>query len=191
MADPFIAEIKLFAGNFAPRDWAFCHGQLLSISSNTALFSLLGTMYGGDGRTSFGLPDLRGRAFVGQGHGPGLTSRVQGQKSGFETASISEAQMASHTHTVTHGSTDLGAQTANGDVIAPSPSVAVATPTIQNNPGLTIFSTSASDTVIEGGAMSGPLDLADTGSGQTHENMMPFIALNYIIALNGTYPSRG
>jgi microcystin-dependent protein len=99
MSEPFIAEIRIFAGNFAPRSWAFCNGQLLPIAQNTALFSLVGTTYGGDGRTTFGLPNLQGRAPMHPGRGPGLTDRRLGQSSGVETVSVTEAQMASHSHT--------------------------------------------------------------------------------------------
>jgi len=138
--DPFIGEVGLFANNFAPRGWAFCDGQLLQISENTALFSLLGTTYGGDGRTTFGLPDLRGRTAIGEGAGPGLTPRPLGSKTGVENVTLTEAQMPSHAHTLP---------------LPPS-----------------------SD-------MTG-----STGGNQPHTNMQPSLALNYIIALQGIYPSR-
>ena len=98
MSEPFIAEIKIFAGNFAPRGWAFCSGQLLQIAENTALFSLVGTTYGGDGRTTFGLPDLQGRAPMHPGSGPGLSSYRLGPKTGAETVTLSDNQMPSHSH---------------------------------------------------------------------------------------------
>ena len=100
MSEPFVAEIRIFAGNFAPRNWAFCNGQLLPISQNTALFSLIGTTYGGDGRTTTALPNLQGRAPMHAGRGPGLTDRRLGQKGGVETVTLSEAQMPNHTHTL-------------------------------------------------------------------------------------------
>lgn len=100
MSEPFIAEIRIFAGNFAPRGWAFCDGQLLPIAQNTALFSLIGTTYGGDGRTTTALPNLQGRAPMHPGRGPGLTSRRLGQKGGVETVTLTEAQMSSHNHTL-------------------------------------------------------------------------------------------
>ena len=98
MSEPFIAEVRIFAGNFAPRGWAFCNGQLLPIAQNTALFSLLGTVYGGDGRTTVGLPDLQGRAAMHPGRGPGLTPRVLGQKLGAETVALSSDQLGTHNH---------------------------------------------------------------------------------------------
>ena len=98
MSDPFVGEIRMFAGSFAPRSYALCDGQLMAVSQNDALFSLLGTMYGGDGRTTFGLPELRGRVPIHQGQGPGLSNRRIGQRSGSETATVSVAQMPGHTH---------------------------------------------------------------------------------------------
>src|SRR5262245_60083892 len=100
MSDPFVAEIRLFAGNFAPRGWAFCNGQLLPISQNTALFSLLGTNYGGDGRSSFALPDLQGRVPLHAGNGPGLSSRHLGEAGGDDTITLTDAQMPAHSHSL-------------------------------------------------------------------------------------------
>jgi len=100
MSEPFIAEIRIFAGNFAPRSWAFCNGQLLPVAQNTALFSLIGTTYGGDGRTTTALPNLEGRAPMHPGRGPGLTSRRLGQRTGVETVTLTEAQIPNHSHTV-------------------------------------------------------------------------------------------
>src|SRR5687767_4659649 len=123
MAEPFIAQITLFAGNFAPRGWAFCQGQILSIAQNTALFSLLGTTYGGDGQTTFALPDLRGRVPVGTGQGPGLSPYQAGQKSGVENTTLLSTQMPAHVHTanttVTPAST-LAATTAINALAAPT-----------------------------------------------------------------------
>jgi microcystin-dependent protein len=111
MAEPFVGEIRMFAGNFAPRGWALCDGQLLAVSQNDALFSLLGTIYGGDGRTTFGLPDLRGRIPVHEGSGPGLTPRSLGQRGGSETVTLSESQLASHGHRLRA----VGARGTSGD----------------------------------------------------------------------------
>jgi len=188
MSDPFIGEISLFGGNFAPRSWAFCSGQLLSISQNTALFSLIGTIYGGDGRTTFGLPDLQGRAAVGAGNGPGLSNATLGTRAGTETVALTEGQIASHTHNVT-STTSFGAQSGVATQHGPTGG-ALASPTIQGNPGVSVYSTQAADTDLEGASVSGALEVADTGSGTPHENMQPYLGMNYIIAIQGTFPSR-
>jgi len=173
--NPFIGEIIMFAGNFAPRGWAFCNGQLLSISENTALFSLLGTTYGGDGRTTMGLPDLRGRCAMHAGTGPGLTPRSLGAKFGDETATITVASMPSHKHTTT-----LHAESTAGS---------------SNNPtgnllggGGSKFSPSAAAANVTMNAES--IVVADTGGGQAHNNIQPVEVVNFIIALQGVYPSR-
>jgi microcystin-dependent protein len=172
MADPFIGEIKIFAGNFAPRGWAMCDGQLMAISQNTALFSLLGTTYGGDGRTTFGLPDLRGRIPVHAGRGPGLSDRMIGQRGGSENETLTTAQLPAHTHTAraldkpgdrsTPGAAHWAA------TISGSPNYSKAAPDVNMHPGI----------------------LTDTGGGQAHSNLMPFLCVNFIIALFGVYPSR-
>ncbi len=170
MAEPFLGQIIMFAGNFAPAGYAFCDGQLMAVSQNDALFSLLGTIYGGDGRTTFGLPDLRGRAPLHMGQGPGLTNRPLGGKGGSEKVSLGENQLPSHTHTVM-GSTDQGALNAPaGQVLA--------------NPGADTFSTAAPD------ASAHSSSVGETGGGQPHENMMPFQCIHFCIALVGVYPSR-
>jgi microcystin-dependent protein len=174
MSEPFVAEIRIFAGNFAPRGWAFCDGQLLPISNNTALFSLIGTTYGGDGRTTTALPNLQGRAPMHPGRGPGLTSRRLGEKVGVETVTLSEAQMPSHNHTAR-------ATDARGTSAEPSNTQALAqsfpTPLYSDN------NTSLVDLASE--------TLSDTGGGQAHDNVQPYLTLNFIIALVGLYPSRG
>lgn len=174
MSDPFIAEIRIFAGNFAPRNWAFCNGQLLPIAQNTALFSLIGTTYGGDGRTTMGLPDLAGRAAMHPGRGPGLTSRRLGEKGGAPDALITEATMAQHTH--------RGAiQTAQPNANTPGTAVVAAQGAGR---GAAIYSDS--------NANAGELKaLANTGGGAAHTNTQPYLAMNFIIALLGLYPSRG
>lgn len=188
MADPFIGQISIFAGNFAPRGWALCDGQLLPISSFTALFSLLGTTYGGDGRTTFALPDLRGRVAVGDGSGPGLTPRRVGERSGSQTVTLTAAQLPSHNHGLTMATT-LPARSDNADQHSPSGGV-LSIPTVQGNPGLSFYSAQAPDTSIDGAGVEGALTLGNTGGGASHENMQPFLALYYIIALVGTFPSR-
>ena len=172
MSEPFIAEIRIFAGNFAPRSWAFCNGQLLPVSQNTALFSLVGTTYGGDGRTTFGLPDLQGRAPMHPGRGPGLTARRLGERTGAETATVSDAQMASHSHTARGSENAASASAPASNYVARGSSRGV-------NRYLN------ADTSI--GASK---ELTSTGGGQAHNNMQPFLSLNFIIALQGEYPSR-
>ena len=183
-----LGTVQLFGGNFAPRNWIFCDGQILSISQNTALFSLLGTIYGGDGRTTFGLPDLRGHVVVGAGNGPGLSSVTLGQRFGVNDVAISNAQMPAHNHTVGISATGIGANSATANQHPPaagrSPAVADA------GANLPFYSDQTPDTTVEGAAVTGSLALATAGSNGSHENRMPFLALNYIICLAGTFPSR-
>ena len=174
MSEPFIAEIRIFAGNFAPRSWAFCNGQLLPIAQNTALFSLIGTTYGGDGRSTTALPDLQGRAPMHPGRGPGLTARRLGEKVGTETVTLSEAQIPSHTHTAR-------ADKSGAAVGPPSNTTAFA----RAGGGLDSYRT---DTTVNVDLASSAL--STTGGGQAHTNLQPFLTLNFIIALVGTYPSR-
>lgn len=169
MADPFIGEIKPVPYNFAPRGWAFCEGQLLPISQNTALFSLLGTIYGGDGRTTFGLPDLRGRVPIGEGHGPGLTDRRLGQKSGVEGVTLQSSAMPSHNHAI-----NVSVQPA--DAHGPAPHLPAVSPRQVYEPTNT-------------GSFA-PDAVANSGGGQSHENRQPLLAISYVIALVGVFPSR-
>jgi microcystin-dependent protein len=171
MADPFLGEIKMFAGNFAPRSWAFCNGQLLSIAQNTALFSLLGTTYGGDGRTTFALPDLQSRVPMGWGNGPGLTPRSIGERSGAAAVTLTEAQMPAHTHTA--------AASTSG-----SPSPNPANRYWGQVPTLNLYRTAA-DVSMASGA------IASVGGSQPHNNAQPYLVVNFIIAVQGIYPSRG
>jgi microcystin-dependent protein len=171
MAEPFIGEIKMFAGNFAPQGFAFCDGQLLAISQNEALFSLLGTIYGGDGQTAFALPDLRGRIPVHMGNGPGLSLRMIGSKGGNETVTLTAANLPSHAHGFA-GSADA-ADSKNPKQRVP----AVAAEAVYGPAG-------------DPPASMGPSALEPTGGGQPHPNMQPFQCLNFIIALFGIYPSR-
>ena len=173
MSEPFIAEIRIFAGNFAPRSWAFCDGQLLPISQNTALFSLIGTTYGGDGRTTTALPNLQGRAVMHPGRGPGLTSRRLGQKTGVEKVTLSDAQMPLHTHDLKARAKLANLPDPNGNSLAVGKGVGVYT--------------NDTDSLVSMNAES----LNNTGGSQPHNNMQPYIAINYIIALQGLFPSRG
>ncbi len=168
--EPFLAQIIMFGGNFAPRGWAFCDGQLLPISSNQALFSLLGTTYGGDGRTTFALPDLRGRVAMHPGNGPGLTSRNLGQRGGSETNTLSTAQLPVHNHTFNLPAKEEG----NAD----APDAAFIAGDGTSSFGTTSDATMASATTN------------NTGSSQSVNNIQPYTCVNFIIALQGTFPSR-
>ncbi len=174
MSEPFIAEIRIFAGNFAPRSWAFCNGQLLPVSQNTALFSLIGTTYGGDGRTTTALPNLQGQAPMHPGRGPGLTARRLGQRTGVETVTLTEAQMPNHNHTFT----------ADGSSGGPLGGGANATNPVNNYLGASVKYQSSTDSKVNMAALS------NTGGSQAHNNMQPFLAMNFIIAPQGMYPSR-
>lgn len=171
MSEPFIGEIRMFAGNFAPRGWAFCDGQLLAVSQNDALFSLLGTIYGGDGQTTFGLPDVRGRLPIHAGNGPGLSSRRLGSKGGAENVTLTVNQMPSHGHGVNATPEGAGANSPEGALIGDSPNVDV-------------FSESAPSANLSPDAVSG------VGGSQSHSNLMPYLCVHFIISLFGIYPSQ-
>ncbi len=166
--EPFIGQIMMFAGNFAPRGWAQCNGQLLPIAQHSALFSILGTTYGGDGVTTFGLPDLRGRMPMHEGTGPGLTHRGLGQKGGAETVTLTTAQMPSHGHSL------------SGNDQAP---------TTVRPAGNSLGAAEIYDGAAPGETMS-DATIGKTGGGQGHDNMPPFQCINFVIALQGLYPSR-
>ena len=171
MSEPFVGEIRMFAGNFAPRGWAFCDGQLLAVSSNDALFSLLGTIYGGDGRTTFGLPDLRGRLPIHQGTGPGLSPRRLGAKAGTEKHTLTTNQLPSHAHVQ---------QGTNGDAETTNPSGALYAKLGTE----LLYRTDGTTTQMDSQSVGG------TGGGRSHNNMMPSLCVHFIIALFGIYPSR-
>lgn len=170
--EPFVGQIMAVGFNFPPRNWTFCNGQLLSINENTALFSLLGTTFGGDGRTTFGIPELRGRSIVHVGNGPGLSNISWGQKSGAESVTLNTAHMPAHNHTTTM---NLG-----GD-----PEEAGAGHFIGK--GGTFYTEDASSgSHLNAGAITS----GNTGNGQAYNNRNPFLGINYCIALIGLYPSR-
>lgn len=174
-----LATIMMFAGNFAPRNWAFCNGQLISISSNTALFSLLGTTYGGDGRTTFGLPDLQGRLAVGAGHAPGLSFYTLGESSNQETVTLQTANLPAHTHTpgaVNIPASPAGASTeeANGNILA--------------TPGIEIYATPNTTPAVNYGSFS--VQVSNEGGGQPFSIMAPYLCSNFVICTAGVYPSR-
>ncbi len=168
--EPFIAQIMMFGGNFAPRGWAFCDGQLLPIAQNTALFSLVGTIYGGDGETTFALPDLRGRVAMHPGNGPGLTPRSEGQKGGTETNTLIAGQLPVHSHTFNLPATEEG----NAD----APDAAFIA-----GDGTSSFGTTSDVTMATASTNN-------TGSSQSVNNLQPYSCVNFIIALVGIYPSR-
>ena len=178
MAEPFIAEIRMFGGNFAPVNWAFCDGSLLSISQNSALFSLLGTTFGGNGTTNFALPDLRGRVPVHAGSGPGLSPYALGQSGGTETVNLSVAQMPAHNHLVQPNCTAGVPQSPVND-----PANAFPAATESSTGGPAIYGTPA-------GATMGATPSAVAGGSQPHPNIQPYLCVNFIIALQGIYPSR-
>ena len=171
MSEPFVGEIRMFAGNFAPRGWAFCDGQLLAVSQNDALFSLLGTIYGGDGRTTFGLPDMRGRIPLHQGHGPGLSQRRLGSKAGSEKETLTVNQLPSHGH-------PMRANTDPADEVSPAGRV------VAETSAFPFYSETDPLAILASGSIT------DTGGSRSHTNIMPYLCINYIIALVGIYPSR-
>ncbi|PCK02252.1 MAG: phage tail protein [Alteromonadaceae bacterium] len=173
MSEPFVAEIRMFAGNFAPRGWAFCDGQLLAVSQNDALFSLLGTIYGGDGRTTFGLPDMRGRVSIHQGSGPSLSPRRLGAKAGSEKVTLTTNQLASHSH-------DFNASTSAADSELPVGRVLADT----TASGITYLLNATPNQSLNS------VSIGATGGAQPHTNLQPTLCINYIIALFGIYPSR-
>lgn len=171
MSEPFVGEIRMFGGNFAPRGWAFCDGQLLAVSQNDALFSLLGTIYGGDGRTTFGLPDLRGRTPIHAGSGPGLSPRRLGAKGGTEKETLTVGELPSHNHTLQ------------------ASSAAATTP----NPATNVLAETTTDRVYRDDGVdtsTANTSIGMVGGSRSHTNLMPYLCINFIIALYGIYPSR-
>jgi microcystin-dependent protein len=175
MADPFVAEIRIFPFNFAPRGWAFCDGQLLSLSQNTALFSLLGTTYGGNGKSNFALPDLQGRAPMHPDQGPGLSLHDLGETGGSETVTLLESEIPSHGHA-------LRASSDAADTNQPAGAL-VAQPFGRGN---NLFNSTTSPLV----AMSNQA-IAPAGGDAPHNNLQPYLTFNFCIALQGVFPPRG
>lgn len=175
--EEYLATIKIFAGNFAPKGWAFCNGQILPISQNTALFSLLGTTYGGNGVTTFALPDLRGRAPIHAGQGPGLSNYALGQVGGSENVTLIVSNLPAHTHA-------LNVNNGDGTTHTPTASTSVAAPLDVNGDSVNGFTANAPNTPLA------PTSIGSTGGTQPHENRAPYLAINYIICLAGIYPSR-
>jgi microcystin-dependent protein len=174
MADPFVAEIRIFPFNFAPKGWAWCDGQLLPLSQNTALFSLLGTTYGGNGKSNFALPDLQGRAPMHPGQGPGLSLHDLGEPGGSETVTLLESEIPAHPHTARA----VGGDPA--DLQAPTPARSIG----RSANGFAYVSGPANATMA-------PQVLAPAGGDQPHNNLMPYLTFYFNIALQGVFPPRG
>jgi microcystin-dependent protein len=174
MADPFVAEIRIFPFNFAPKGWAFCDGQILPLSQNSALFSLLGTTYGGDGKSNFALPDMQGNAPMHPGQGPGLSLHDLGETSGSETVTLLESEMPSHPHS-------LGAQNIPlGTVTTP------AGHTLDRPASGNLYSAAANGVLVQ----MAPQAITTAGGDQPHNNLMPYLTLNFCISLQGVFPPR-
>lgn len=169
--DPFVAEIRIFPFNFAPKGWAWCDGQILPLSQNTALFSLLGTTYGGDGKSNFALPDLQGRAPMHPGQGPGLSLHDLGEEGGSETVTLLESEIPAHTHTVVASNSDAGDRSPANEQLAS---------------GLGVNMYAAPGTP----APMAPQSTAVAGGSQPHNNMQPYLTFYFNIALQGVYPPR-
>jgi microcystin-dependent protein len=171
MADPFVAEIRIFPFNFAPKGWAWCDGQLLPLSQNTALFSLLGTTYGGDGKSNFALPDLQGRAPMHPGQGPGLSLHDLGETGGSETVALLESEIPSHSHAVSASQADAIEGTAPGQRLAT---------------GIGIGMYAAPGAVVQ----LSPNALTPAGGDQPHNNLQPYLTFYFCIAMQGVFPPR-
>lgn len=177
---PYLAQVSIFAGNFAPRGWAFCQGQLMSISENSALFALIGTTYGGDGQETFALPDLRGRVAIHAGNAPGMSTYVLGQMAGTENVTVLAAQLPAHTHPYVSASGNPTANSGPGNVDDPHNAV----PAV---PGLTMYNTATTSSVM--GTTTCTANTPPAGQGLPIPIMSPYLVLNYIIALEGIFPS--
>jgi microcystin-dependent protein len=173
MADPFVAEIRIFPFNFAPKGWAFCNGQILPLSQNTALFSLLGTTYGGDGKSNFALPDLEGRAAMHPGQGPGLSLHDLGETGGSDTVTLLESEIPAHTHAMNVSQADAIERIPTGQQLA-------------TGIGVGIYGSLAASPV-----QLNPAALAPNGGGLPHNNLQLYLTLSFCIALQGVFPPRG
>ncbi len=176
MSEPFLGSIMPIGFNFAPRGWAFCQGQILPINQNQSLYSLLGTTYGGDGRTTFALPDLRGRASIHMGTGPGLSPRNLGSRGGHETITLTQGQLPSHRHLMNVRKEDGNIRNPKNDILAASKTA--------SGENVNTYSDQAADGTLQPDAIS------LTGGGQAHSNLDPYLTINFVIALVGLFPSR-
>ncbi|MEX0781293.1 MAG: tail fiber protein [Dehalococcoidia bacterium] len=173
MTDPFVAEIRMFGFNFAPTGWALCDGQILPISQNTALFSLLGTVYGGDGKSTFALPNLQGSVPLHPGQGPGLSLRDLGEQSGVDFVTLLESEIPGHAHS-------LSASNQPGEDPTPQDRA------LARSVGAQIYQTTINQDIVQ----LAPTALAVAGASLPHNNMMPYLTLNFCIALQGVFPPR-
>jgi microcystin-dependent protein len=182
MTEPYLGEIRPFGFNFAPRGWAFCAGQILPIAQNTALFSLLGTTYGGNGQTTFALPDLRGRIPLGMGQGNGLSDYVEGEQTGTETVTLLSTEMASHSHTpytrIQVGTANMHNVPQAGDYLS------------RFNTSATSFGSTWNTPPLENATTLDPRFIGFAGGNQPHNNLQPILAINYCIATGGIFPAR-
>jgi len=176
--EPFIGEIRLLAFNYNPRGWALCNGAIMPIQQNTALFSLIGISFGGNGQTTFGLPDLRGRAAIGAGNAPGRTQQAVGQTGGAPTVTLTTDQIPAHNHVLNAGT-----------LTPPNPGQNVASPSPQALLGLSAPNNIYIDPVAPDTTLI-PSSISPSGNGQPHENMQPYLAVNFCIATQGIFPSR-
>ena len=175
MADPFVAEIRIFPFNFAPRGWAWCDGQILPLSQNTALFSLLGTTYGGDGKSNFALPNLQGRAAMHPGQGPGLSLHDLGETSGSETVTLLESEIPSHSHAMRASTDTADTNEPTGNVLAQA-----------LGRGSNVYQSTTNADIVQ----MAPEALAPAGGDAPHNNLMPYLTFYFSIALQGVFPPR-
>ncbi len=191
MSEPFIGEIRAVGFNYAPRDWAMCMGQLMEIQQNPSLYSLLGVTYGGDGRSTFALPDLRGRCLIGVGAGPGLTNRRQGERGGSEYTVLYTQNLPSHNHTFDSVKVRLNAYSGDGDLSDPTDAI-FAHPKTEGKDSISVNSYSKSTSNVKmsenGSTIEGTI--SNTGENIPFYHMPPYLVINYIIALVGIYPPR-
>lgn len=194
--EPYLALVWIFGGNFSIRGWAFCQGQLVSIAQNSALFSLLGTVYGGDGQTTFALPDLRGRAPIGTGNGPGLSQYVLGQRGGTESTTLLITNMPTHTHIADASGLSVApsASTANGTTNIPAAGLVPAQlPPIGSGPNsvtMNAYGAQDNSTTLAASKVSGNVAIGPAGATMPFSIQNPYIAMNYLIATEGIFPSR-